>query len=621
MATAECTRLEPTDAADLDLAERSSSNVNASSASAAAINGITSTRLGLLHSINTITVMAAAQQRHASTTSAGGGSCYGGAAKRRSTQMTHMFSSADIDEGGCGDSDESLSLTSSSRAPQRVLGTLQTGAGTCETIPEGESLERTSSTRRTPGVVKRGTRVSSSGSGSGIVGGTGTGCEVGNVMSSTAAGAGDRRSTASSVVTTTCRIYFYDETVVDDTTERVHHFIYEKRPSIHQPTQQQPSSSTTASQSQLLLASNELKRRSSITTAVTSATADVSDDDSVFVPEELPAGFAGIRRASRASLQHNQQQNAGQQQTDAPRSHSNSLSSAHSRLHPSISPSPSCRSADDRIAIKDVMRHLNATAAANTTTGSNGSSPGASPRFPVKTVKTTLRGALSTPGVPLLLSSPTPVRKISDDERRQFARLRRISSFGMTYADDDDDEARRGSVGSELAASRRGSTTWALETMYGMVRLSNAVRKHGHRRKGKGRGGQSGGHKKKRRRSHAAAAQSALLRQAMRWRRKIEASKHQMSASLAKEIKAARQLGVIMGAFTVCFFPYFVCFMAVAFCNCIGSDLMTAVTWFGYINSTLNPVLYPLCNSSFRRKFRQMLRMNSQRSTNDGTAH
>lgn len=80
------------------------------------------------------------------------------------------------------------------------------------------------------------------------------------------------------------------------------------------------------------------------------------------------------------------------------------------------------------------------------------------------------------------------------------------------------------------------------------------------------------------------------------------------SSSLQKEIKAARQVGVIMGAFTICFLPYFVCFTVVSFCEwCNNARLMTAVTWFGYLNSTLNPFLYPLCNVNFRLKFRQML--------------
>ena len=80
------------------------------------------------------------------------------------------------------------------------------------------------------------------------------------------------------------------------------------------------------------------------------------------------------------------------------------------------------------------------------------------------------------------------------------------------------------------------------------------------------------------------------------------------SSALTKEIKAARQLGVIMGVFTLCFLPYFILFLVVAFCDgCIDQGLLLAMTWVEYLNSTLNPFLYLLCNANFRRKFRRML--------------
>ncbi|CAL1547253.1 unnamed protein product, partial [Lymnaea stagnalis] len=80
------------------------------------------------------------------------------------------------------------------------------------------------------------------------------------------------------------------------------------------------------------------------------------------------------------------------------------------------------------------------------------------------------------------------------------------------------------------------------------------------------------------------------------------------SSSLNKEIKAARQLGVIMGAFTLCFLPYFILFLVVAFCDdCVKPAHLTAATWVGYLNSTLNPFLYPLCNANFRNRFKSML--------------
>lgn len=81
----------------------------------------------------------------------------------------------------------------------------------------------------------------------------------------------------------------------------------------------------------------------------------------------------------------------------------------------------------------------------------------------------------------------------------------------------------------------------------------------------------------------------------------------QKQSSLSSDVKAAKQLGVIMGAFCVCFLPYFVCFVVVALCRqCVDDQLMTTVTWIGYVNSTLNPFLYPLCNQQFRVSFRRM---------------
>lgn len=75
-----------------------------------------------------------------------------------------------------------------------------------------------------------------------------------------------------------------------------------------------------------------------------------------------------------------------------------------------------------------------------------------------------------------------------------------------------------------------------------------------------------------------------------------------------KERKAARQLGVIMAAFIVCWLPYFIVFMVVAGCDdCVDATLFKVTLWLGYVNSTLNPVLYPLCNANFRRAFAKML--------------
>ena len=64
------------------------------------------------------------------------------------------------------------------------------------------------------------------------------------------------------------------------------------------------------------------------------------------------------------------------------------------------------------------------------------------------------------------------------------------------------------------------------------------------------------------------------------------------------------------GAFIICFLPYFTLFMVVAYCGndqCVNPTVFTITIWFGYFNSTLNPILYPLCNANFKTAFKRML--------------
>ncbi len=79
------------------------------------------------------------------------------------------------------------------------------------------------------------------------------------------------------------------------------------------------------------------------------------------------------------------------------------------------------------------------------------------------------------------------------------------------------------------------------------------------------------------------------------------------SNSLKKELKAARQLGMLVGVFTVSWLPYFILFLVVAWCNyCVSDTVYTASIWLGYLNSTFNPLIYPLCNEHFRRAFQKI---------------
>ncbi|RMC00101.1 hypothetical protein DUI87_23511 [Hirundo rustica rustica] len=75
-----------------------------------------------------------------------------------------------------------------------------------------------------------------------------------------------------------------------------------------------------------------------------------------------------------------------------------------------------------------------------------------------------------------------------------------------------------------------------------------------------------------------------------------------------RERKAAKQLGIIMAVFMLCWIPYFVLFLVITFHDQEQlSELHRVTIWLGYINSTLNPFLYPLCNHNFKKTFKKIL--------------
>ncbi|NWT06409.1 5HT6R protein, partial [Mionectes macconnelli] len=74
-----------------------------------------------------------------------------------------------------------------------------------------------------------------------------------------------------------------------------------------------------------------------------------------------------------------------------------------------------------------------------------------------------------------------------------------------------------------------------------------------------------------------------------------------------KALKASLTLGILLGMFFVAWLPFFITNVTQAVCGCVPAGFFDVLTWLGYCNSTMNPIIYPLFMRDFKRAMGKFL--------------
>uniref|UniRef100_A0A8C8HI55 Histamine H3 receptor n=1 Tax=Oncorhynchus tshawytscha TaxID=74940 RepID=A0A8C8HI55_ONCTS len=89
----------------------------------------------------------------------------------------------------------------------------------------------------------------------------------------------------------------------------------------------------------------------------------------------------------------------------------------------------------------------------------------------------------------------------------------------------------------------------------------------------------------------------------------VPSSRSSEGSRLSRDKKIAKSLAIIVCIFGICWAPYTLLMIIRAACSgrCVEHYWYEVTFWLLWLNSGINPFLYPLCHSSFRRAFAKIL--------------
>ncbi|KAG1943746.1 5-hydroxytryptamine receptor 7-like [Pimephales promelas] len=102
------------------------------------------------------------------------------------------------------------------------------------------------------------------------------------------------------------------------------------------------------------------------------------------------------------------------------------------------------------------------------------------------------------------------------------------------------------------------------------------------------------------------------VKECVSFSRRLKSNRKNISI-FKREQKAAATLGIVVGAFAVCWMPFFLLSTARPFicgvqCSCVPLWVERTLLWLGYANSLINPFIYAFFNRDLRTTYHNLIR-------------